>query len=310
VSLRSFRSALIAAILFLGPVWVKPAPGADPGAWGPPTAGPIIVDNAVPVAPGSLVVQPYGFLRCTGGHFTGGWRRAGAGGDFTSLYMPVQVFYGVAPNMEVNLIASYLHNWAEGAARPGIKEPGAAAFGGLGDTRLTFKYQLVSETATRPTVTALAAVDFPAGHHLHLNPGRLGTDQLGTGAFTFTPGFNLSKYLAPFKLYANLWYSLFTAATVGTDRVHPRDRVTVNLAAEYPLSRRWVLLLEGYSQWDAGALVGPRSHQPPAALVGVLPGIEFLLHPRLYFELGASLDLAGKNTDCRYSPVFTMIFTF
>jgi hypothetical protein len=96
------------------------------------------------------------------------------------------------------------------------------------------------ETETRPTVTALFATDFPSGHFRRLNPGRLGTDAIGGGAYVFTTGLNLSKCVKPFIFYGNLWYSMQTACSNrGEDddgnsvyfRNYPRDFVTVNLAA-------------------------------------------------------------------------------
>ena len=42
-------------------------------------------------------------------------------------------------------------------------------------------------------MTGHFAVVFPTGHHAPLNPGRLGTDDLGSGAYSFTVGLDLSK---------------------------------------------------------------------------------------------------------------------
>ena len=61
-----------------------------------------------------------------------------------------------------------------------------------------------------PTVSAIFSPTFPSGHFRHLNPGRLGTDAIGGGTYAFTTGFNVSKYLKPFILYGNLWYTMQT----------------------------------------------------------------------------------------------------
>jgi hypothetical protein len=279
----------------------------------PATAGPIIADNASPVAPGSWSIQPFGLVGITGGRFTGNWRRVSAGGDFLSLSTPLQIFYGPAAHTEINLIVPYNQNWGANVREPDLG-PGsrAAAFGGLGDIILTGKYQLLEETWRRPVVTATAKVNFPTGHHLNFNPARLGLDRLGAGAYAFTLGFDLKKYLPALnlQLYGNFWYTVSTTATVDRSRVHNRDLVTVNLAAEYPLSPRWVALLEVYQQWEGGALLGPRSHQPPGALLGFLPGIEYLPSPKWNFELGVALDVAGKNRDFKYTPILTVIYNF
>ena len=87
--------------------------------------------------------------------------------------------YGLWNNLEVFVVIPYIHNWASNVNEPGPNGERSANFGGLGDINLTFKYRLVEEDPDRPTVTALFAPTFPTGHFRHLNPGRLGTDQLG-----------------------------------------------------------------------------------------------------------------------------------
>ena len=49
-------------------------------------------------------------------------------------------------------------------------------------------------------------------------------------------------------------------------RNYPRDYVTVNLAAEYIITPKWIALLELTSTWDAGRLIGHQANVPPAAL--------------------------------------------
>jgi hypothetical protein len=58
-----------------------------------------------------------------------------------------------------------------------------------------------------PNITALFATDFPTGRFRNLNPSHLGVDAMGGGAYVFTGGLNMSKYLKPFIFYGNIWYS-------------------------------------------------------------------------------------------------------
>jgi hypothetical protein len=190
----------------------------------------------------------------------------------------------------------------------------------------------VEETEVRPTVTALFSTDFPTGHFRHLNPGRLGTDQLGGGAFAFTTGLNLSKYVKPFIFYGNLWYTMQTAYSSREDRAgllrdetgalvsgdpvatqlrnYPRDFVTINLAAEYPITKKWIALLELTSFWDAGRLFGHKSNLPPGALVSVMPGIEYMATEKFSLALGVNFDLFGKNTGAAITPLLSMVYAF
>ena len=43
-------------------------------------------------------------------------------------------------------------------------------------------------------------------------------------------------------------------------RNYPRDIVTVNLAAEYPITKKWIALLELTSSWEGGRLFGHKAN--------------------------------------------------
>lgn len=276
----------------------------------PSTIGPLITDTAVPIGQGNFSIQPFWELFVNGGRFSSNWRRVSSSGDFYSFQVPVQFNYGLFPNLEFLLIIPYIHNWARNANLPASPGVSAADFDGLGDTTLYLKHRFIEETVSLPTCTALLGFGFPTGHHLHLNPGKLGLDQLGSGAYTFTGGLNLSKWYRPVYLYANLWYTVPTTATVDGTGIHDRDLVTLNLAAEWVLTRQWALLGEFYSNWPAGNLVGPRSQQPSRAVLGIVAGLEYNMNETWSFAGGLAVDLAGKNNPYHYSPILTCKYNF
>jgi hypothetical protein len=304
----------------------------------PATFGPILTDTAIPIEKGKFAFQPTFGFSCITDSFSPNWRRVTAGGNFKSFGMDYRFTYGLLNNLEVFVVVPYVHNWARNVNEPGPNGERAADFGGLSDVNLTMKYRLVEETETRPTVTALFATDFPTGHFRHLNPGRLGTDEIGGGAFAFTTGLNLSKYVKPFIFYGNLWYTMQTAFTSREDRSplvavldengmatgkleegepratnvrnYPRDIITVNLAAEYPLTKKWVALLELTSSWDGGRLFGHQANTDPAALLSVLPGIEYMATDKFSLALGVNIELVEKNTDATLTPLLSMVYAF
>ncbi len=285
----------------------------------PATFGPIITDTAIPIEKGKFALQPTWGLSFQTGSFTPSWRRVSAGGDFQSYGMSLKLTYGLWNNLEVYTVIPYIHNWAGNVNEPGPNGERAAAFGGLGDINLTLKYRLVEEGPVAPTVSAIFAPTFPTSHFRRLNPGRLGTDAIGGGSYAFTSGLNLSKYVKPLILYGNFyyaWQSDFTTDEADGDgnpiqrRNHPRDFVTVNLAAEYPITKKGVALLELTSNWDAGRLVGPKANAQPTALVSVLPGIEYMATDKLSLALGVNFDLAGKNTSANITPLLSMVYAF
>jgi hypothetical protein len=313
--MRILLTILLGLWMAVGPGF-RVAAAADAPQERPATAGPIIVDSAVPAAPGQLILQPSWSLTFVAGNLTADGRRVGIGGNYRSLQIPVKMTYGLGRNLEIYAQIPFIHNWASGVH--GQEAPGAAGFSGVGDLAVTLKYQVLEETARCPTVAVILTTDFPTGHHFRTNPARLGTDFLGSGAFTWTAGTNLSKWLGPVYLYTNLWYSIASreieARTNLTANplmapVLGRDLVTWNSAAEWPLAGGWVALLEVYSSWSAGSL-GRRPQGPPGILVGLLPGIEYVFNPHWSCELGVAVDLAGKNSLYGYTPIFTVIMTY
>jgi hypothetical protein len=323
--MKKFRYALALLLLMgliaLGSAWTARQAGAASGQEGrieakeeepPDTLGPIITDTAVPVDKGDLNLQPYWSLSSVTGAFTTHGKRVSAGGNFHSFGCALQITYGVWDNFEVFTIIPAVVNWANSVDVPGPKGERAASHTGLGDIDLTLKYRLVKEGPVAPTISAVFATDFPSGHYKHLNPGRLGADALGSGSYTFTTGVNLSKWVKPFIFYGNFYYSvptsttmpsLFTEAEVKT---YPRDFVTVNLAAEYPFTERWTALLELTSYWDAGRLFGPGANVAPAHLLSILPGMEFRATEKVFFSLGVNVDLMGRSTVARVTPIVTL----
>ena len=93
-------------------------------------------------------------------------------------------------------------------------------------------------------------------------------------------------------------------------RNYPRDVITVNLAAEYPLAPKWVALLELTSSWDGGRLFGHKANVAPAALLSVMPGIEYMATEKFSLALGVNVDLVGKNTCVNLTPLLSMVYAF
>jgi hypothetical protein len=330
----------------------KPAPGAGEihsGGRGegyqpecakdecPTTFGPIITDTAIPIEKGKFAMQPTLGMAFTVNNFSPSWRRISAGGDFKSFGMSLKLTYGLWNNLEVYAVIPYIHNWASNVDEPGPGGERRADFGGLGNINLTFKYRLVEETQQLPTVSAIFSPTFPTGHFRRLNPARLGTDQLGGGSYNFTTGLNVSKYLSPFIVYGNLWYTMGTAYTSNEDRrplvrdengdlvegdpvstrvrYYPRDFVTVNLAAEYPMTKKWIALLEITSTWDAGRLIGHKANVAPTPLLNlvplsIMPGIEYMATDKFSLALGVKIDLVGKDSPANIAPLLSMVYAF
>jgi hypothetical protein len=276
----------------------------------PATFGPIITDTAIPVEKGQFDIQPtfgYSFINSV---FNENWKRVSHGGNLQSFSMDWKLTYGPIENMEVFLIIPYGHNRARNVTEPGPNGETSGSSGGLADIKLTLKYRLVEETETLPTVTALFATNFATGKFKNLNPTALNTDVLGGGAYVFTPGFNVSKYISPFIIYGNVWYSMQTSYTDDDGKQYPGDFFTINLAAEYLITKKWIALLELTSSWGGGRLFGPKANVPRESQLSIVPGIEYMATDKFSVALGLNVDLVGKNTDAAITPLVSMIYAF
>ena len=268
----------------------------------PATFGPLVTDTAIPIDKGHFAIQPTFSYSNVLNEFSPHWGRTSSDDDHQSFGMDWKLTYGLIENMEVFVVIPYVYNWASEGGR-------SADAGGLGDVNLTLKYRLVEETSCAPTVTALFATDFPTGKFKSSSPGDLDTDVAGGGSYVFTTGFNVSKYIAPFVVYANLWYSMPTSYDDHGSQ-YPGDFVTVNLAAEYPIVDKWVALFELTSRWGGGRLFGPDTNVPHEALLSAIPGIEYMATEHFALALGLNVDLVGKNTDATIGPLFSMTYSF
>jgi hypothetical protein len=315
------------------PAWaIEPAPGGSPPSLTvqqdislPGTTGPVVTDNAITQAYKTWSAQITPSMNFVGGVFSPNWQRrrvggnlptlqeqADARGNYRSLQVPVQLFYGLTPRMSASVTVPFVRAWADDVG-PLSK---AGNFTSVGDSSLTLRYMFLNGSPTATTVTGYASVLCPTGQARHLEPSRLGTDQTGLGAFSFTWGFDVFKFLpeVPVLLYGNFWYTNFADGNVNGARTYYPDQVTVNLAMEIPFntspSNRWALLFELLSTWDGGRMLGPQANQASSANLSALPGIEYL--PTSWFSMaaGVRVSLLGKNTPYNYTPMLALFLNY
>ncbi|MGA9459796.1 MAG: transporter, partial [Desulfobaccales bacterium] len=284
----------------------------------PTTAGPILTDTPIPIGEHQASLQVQGALNFYANDFSRDWRAVSARGNFYTFDLPVKFTYGPVKNLETYIVAPFLVNWCNDLDRSATGPDGerAASYAGIGDITTVAKYLVLEEGDIRPAVSLEGGVGWPSGHASNLNPQLLGQDAIGTGSFNFTTGFNLFKYVKPFLLSSNIWLNspinLFKlrASDIPQD-VRNRENVTFNLAAEYPVNKQWVLLLEMFSTW-AWSNPGTESlgFQSPTTLLGFLPGIEYLLNEKWNFEAGCGVDAIGKFGSQYITPTVTVTYNF
>ncbi len=307
LALLSFLGGLAAA-----PSLAQTAAPEEKKETAPTTAGPILTDTTIPIDTGHVSVSVLSALSFYPGFFNQNWRTLSAGGNFYTYYMPVKVTYGPFKDTEVYLIAPFIDYWGNDVTVPGPNGNRSANYAGIGDLTLMGKYNLLPEGDIMPAVSAVAGFGtIPTGHASHLNPNLLGVDAIGSGALTFTTGVNLFKWVKPFLLYSNIWInSPVNIYQNSADNVVSREYITFNLAAEYPLSPKFVALLEFYSNWTWSNIYTPQGYQTPETYLGLMPGIEYLATEKLSISAGTSFDLAGKNGVKKYTPMISASYAF
>jgi hypothetical protein len=297
----------------------KPAPLEAEKERAPSTCGPLITDTCIPIEEHHASLQVLSALAVYTVNFSPNWRPVSTKGDLYTFNMPVRFTYGPAKNLETYIIAPFIVNWVNNVNRSvaGPNGERSASYAGLGDITTMAKYLVLEEGEIRPAVSLVGGVTWPSGHASHLNPRFLVADAVGTGAFTFTTGVNLFKWVKPFLLYSNVWLNspvnLFklTAGNAKEPPVRTMESVTFNLAAEYPLTKKWTLLLEMYSIWTWNTILTPVGFQVPSTILGFLPGIECRVTEKCSFSVGCAFDTIGKNPTSRtIVPTFTVYYNF
>jgi hypothetical protein len=298
------------------PVLEQPAPPPEEKKEeAPTTCGPMISDTCMPIEAGKYSMQVWWALSFYPNAFNRNWAAVNPGGNFHTFYMPVKFTYGPTKDLETYVIIPFITNWVNNVSVRGPNGESSATYSGIGDITAMAKYNLLPETDYRPAVSAVAGfASIPTGHASLLNPAFLGQDAVGTGALTFTTGVNLYKWLKPFLLYSNVWLNspvnLFKTGADPTRNVRSREYVTFNLAAELPLGKRFVALVEMYSNWTWNNLNTIQGYQTPQTVIGLLPALEFLATEKMSLALGCSFDLAGKNGVQKFTPMLTALYNF
>ncbi len=306
------------------PLLEKPQPTSETLGLGekkeeaPTTCGPLISDSCIPIEEHHASLQLLGALSLYTGNFSPNWKVVSTRGNFYTFNMPVKFTYGPTKDLETYIVVPFIVNWCNDLD-PGVAGPNGerrASYAGIGDITTVAKYNLLPEGDTLPAVTALGGIGWHSGHAHHLNPGLLLQDAVGTGSFNFITGINLYKWVKPFLLYSNIWLNspvnMFRLR--GEDfpqAARNRENVTFNLAAEYPLTKQWILLLEMYSTWTWSNSV-PESigFQSPTTVLGFLPGIEYVATEKWAFSAGCAFDTVGKFGGHKVTPAFTVYYNF
>jgi hypothetical protein len=268
--------------------------------------GPMLANNASTLPRGHFLVEPY-LYDVISPHTNG----------FGSL---TYIEYGLANRFTVGLIPTFGYNKvSDGLSSSGV---------GLGDVTVLAQYRLTQfhERHSLPTISFMVQETFPSGKYDQLGPRP--SNGLGAGAYTTTLALNSQTYFwmptgRILRMRLNATQSISTYASVAGLSVYntptgfqghakPGASTYVDAAAEYSLTRNWVLALDAtYRHTYNTRITGADPTQSPPNIqlnsgssdaIGFAPALEYNWKPTIGVLVGTRIIALGHNTSTTITP--------
>ena len=292
--------------------------------------GPMLAPNAATLPPGHALIEPYLFDIISKGSFdsSGNRQPTATAHELGSL---TYMLYGLTNEVTVGLIPRFLYSLpADAPSSSGV---------GIGDLTLQLGYGLAHyhDGGHTPDISLVLQETLPTGPY-----DRLSRASDGTGAGAWTTSVNL--YLQDYFWMPNgrilrgrldLTYgfsssvSVHDASVYGTGngfsgRASPGDSFTADAAAEYSVTRSWVLALDVvYQHNDSTHLTGTAPAPPgtagggqidqqsgPSWSIAFAPAIEYNWNSRIGALLGVRIIEIGRNTSATVTPAIALNMVF
>ncbi|MBV9725263.1 MAG: transporter [Gammaproteobacteria bacterium] len=326
VNALTFSHAVLCCLL-LGASAAAGAQQSRQDAW---WTGPMLAPNAATLPQGHALIEPYLFDVITTGHFdaNGNKHAAAREHDLGSLSY---VLYGVTDDLTAGLIPRFQYNMPADA-------PNSSAVQ-FADLTLQVGYGLAHfhDGGRTPDISLVLQETLPTGRYDRLARS---SDGVGAGAYTTTVNLYLQDYLwmpngRILRARLDVGYAFSSSVSVqdvsvyGTPagfsgRAHPGDSFSVDAAAEYSLTRSWVLALDiVYQHGDSTRVTGSAPAAPPQVglapfeqesgssySLGFAPAIEYNWSPRMGALLGVRIIEIGRNTAATITPAIALNMVF
>ena len=293
--------------------------------------GPMLAPNAASLPQGHALIEPYLFDIISNGHLdtSGNKHAAPREHDLGSLSY---VLYGFTNELAGGLIPRLFFNEPAGAANSsGVK---------FGDLTLQLGYGLAHyrDGGHTPDISLVLQETLPTGCYDRLTRA---SDGVGAGAYTTSVNLYLQHYFwmpngRILRARLDLSYAFSSSVSVhdesvyGTTsgfsgRAYPGDSFTADAAAEYSLTRSWVLAFDVvYQHNDSTRLTGAVPPAPPSTgaasqiehqsgsswSLGFAPAIEYNWSSRMGVLLGVRIIEIGRNTTATVTPAIAVNMVF
>ena len=277
--------------------------------------GPMLAASAASLPQGHALIEPYLFDVISTGAVDAAGAHHGAPRD-QELGSLTYMLYGLTDRFTLGMIPRFFYQEPAGA-------PNSSGVG-LGDLQLQAGYGLTQyrEGSYLPTLAFVIDETLPTGRYDHLSRP---SDGLGAGAYAT----GLSLYSQDYfwlptgrilRARLDLTYTRSGSAPVADQSVYgtpsgfrgrafPGDGYTVDAAAEYSVTRNWVLALDVVYQYNfntrlAGTAAGGAllADSGSSYSVGFAPAIEYNWSARAGVLLGVRIISLGRNITTTVTP--------
>jgi hypothetical protein len=285
--------------------------------------GPILAPSANTLPQGHVLIEPYVYDVITQGFYNPNGTRVSAphANGFGSL---TYINYGLFNKFTVGVIPVFGYNEvSQGLNSSGIE---------MGDLNVQAQYRLrlFREDSSLPTMSVNVQETFPVGKYDQL--GERPNNGLGSGAYSTTLGFYTQTFFwMPNGRILRTRFNVTQAFSHGMNvedvsvygtaqgfRGHasPGAALFVDLAAEYSITRHWVLAGDAVYRHQYNTSVSGYNLSDPATSIflnsgssqyfGLAPAFEYNFTSKVGIIAGARIFPAGKNTTDSFTPVIAV----
>jgi Putative MetA-pathway of phenol degradation len=293
--------------------------------------GPMLAPNAATLPQGHMLFEPYVYDLVSNAHFDANGERH-SGPYEHDVGSQAYVLYGVTDRFTAGMIPRITYNEPAGAPNSSGLE--------VGDLTLQAAYGL-TQFVPGHAVPALALVvqeTLPSGRYDRLERA---SDGAGAGAYTTAVALYSQDYFwlpngRILRARLDLTYAVSSTVQVRDQSVYgtangfrghadPGDSCTADAAAEYSLTRNWVLAFDVVYQRNGNTRVSGSVPSPPPAApgmaafeansgtsysIGFAPAVEYNFNSRIGTLLGVRIIQIGRNTTGSVTPALALNMVF
>ncbi len=287
-----------------------------PSPFVPIYGGTIYEPSPLNQEPGEALIQPFYQFVWSYGEYDNRWSR-GSGVEYLQGQTSILSNIGITKYIELEIQLRTQSTFYE-----------SKTSSHFGDTTVGLGFQFLwqSENINHPNIRVELQETFPTGRYDHLNAHFKGNDASGTGSYTSTLLFELTKVLYGIKdhpVFINTSIGLDYSTPVeiqGTSAYGPisrtrgkighRYQINFGITAEYSITRHWVFGIDLEYEYrcptsftshldDLNETLDPLISSQATNLIFIAPCLEYNFSERCGLIIGGAFTVIGQNIDAQ-----------